>query len=105
PLARHAVDAQCLDLAADVDDAVVHRVTEAGAGVAADDLAAALHHEPGPRADAAHGQDQAALLVDPAAGSRPALDHQVAAAQGGAGQRAGVAGAHDDAGHHRLACT
>src|SRR5438309_1315356 len=45
PLARHAVDAERLDLARHVDRAVVHRVAQAGAGVAADDLATALHHE------------------------------------------------------------
>src|SRR6185295_8518042 len=38
PLARDAVDAQRLDLAADVDRPVVHRVPEAGADVAEDDL-------------------------------------------------------------------
>src|SRR5439155_24357027 len=40
PLAGDAVDPERLDLAADVDHAVVHRVAEAGADVAADDLPA-----------------------------------------------------------------
>src|ERR1700761_7804695 len=64
PLAFDAVDAQRLDLAADVDGAVIHRVAQAGARVAADDLAAALHHEPGHGPGAAQGDDGAALLVD-----------------------------------------
>src|ERR1700742_5071219 len=64
PLALDAVDAQRLDLAADVDRPVVHGVAQAGAGVAADDLAAALHHEPGHRPGAAQRDDRAALLVD-----------------------------------------
>src|SRR6478672_12108759 len=103
PLAGHAVDAERLHLAGHVDGAVVHGVAEAGAGVAADDLAAALHHEAGHRADAAHGEDGAALLVDAGARADAALDHQVAAAQGGAGQRAGVASDDNDAGDHVLA--
>src|SRR5436190_2008876 len=64
PLARHAVDAERLHLSGDVDRAVIHRVAQPGAGVAADDLAAALHHEAGHRSDAAHGQDRAALLIN-----------------------------------------
>src|SRR5512133_1765147 len=79
PLALDAVDAERLHLAGHVDGAVVHRVAQTGAGVAADDLAAALHHEAGHRAGAAHGQDQAALLVDAGAGAGAALDHKVAA--------------------------
>src|SRR5882757_5378409 len=39
-LARHGVDAQAVDLAADVDRAVVHRVAQVLAGVAED------HHAP-----------------------------------------------------------
>src|SRR5882757_180989 len=39
PLAGNAVDAESLDLAADIDDAVVHRIAQAGARIAADDLA------------------------------------------------------------------
>src|SRR5918998_1820949 len=45
PLAGHAVDAERLHLAADVDLAVVHGVAQPGADVPDDDLAAALHHE------------------------------------------------------------
>src|SRR3954454_13050850 len=74
PLAGHAVDAARLDLAGHVDDPVVHGIAQAGTGGAADDLAAALHHEAGHRADAAHGQDQATLLVDAGAGPGTALD-------------------------------
>ena len=99
----HAVDAERLHLAADVEDAVVHRVAQARADVAADDLAAALHHEAVHRAGAAEGEDRAALLVDAAAGADAALDHEVAAADGRAGQRAGVAVDHDHARHHVLA--
>src|SRR5204863_2480829 len=40
PLAGDAVDAERFHLAADVDDPVVHGVAQAGARVAADDLAA-----------------------------------------------------------------
>src|ERR1700744_72740 len=79
PLALDAVDAQRLDLAADVDGPVIHRVAQARARVAADDLAAALHHEPGHRAGAAERDDRAALLVDSGASANLALDHQVAA--------------------------
>src|SRR3954452_4031471 len=47
PLAGHAVDAERRDRACDVDRAVVHRVAEPVADVPAEDLAAALQHEPG----------------------------------------------------------
>src|ERR687885_25727 len=103
PLAGHAVDAERLDLAADVDRAVVHRVAEARADVAEDDLAAALHHEAGHRAGALADDDRAALLVDARAGADPAADDEVAAAHRRAGQRARVAVDVDDAGHHVLA--
>ncbi len=103
PLAGHAVDAERLDLAADVDRPVVHRVAEPGADVAADDLAAALHHEAGHRAGVAADDDRAALLVDARAGADAALHDEVAAADRRARQRAGVAVDHDDAGHHVLA--
>ena len=96
PLARDAVDAERLDLAADVDRPVVHRVAEARADVAAEDLAAALHHEAGHRAGVAEDDDGAALLVDPGARADPALDDEVAAADGGRGERAGVAVDDDD---------
>src|SRR6476661_565165 len=103
PLPRHAVDAERLDLAAHVDDAVIHRVAQAGARVLADYLASALHHEPGHRADRAERDDRPALLVDARPGASPALDHQIAAAHRGAGQRAGVAFDDDHARHHVLA--
>ena len=51
----------------------------------------------------AQDDDRAALLVDPGAGADATLDHEVAAAEGGAGERAGVAVDHDDPGHHVLA--
>src|SRR5262245_10556840 len=44
-LAGHGVDAEPLDLAADIDRAVIHRIAEVLAGIAQDDHAAALHHE------------------------------------------------------------
>src|SRR4051794_37460569 len=103
PLARDAVDAERLDLAGDVDDPVVHRVAQARASVAADDLAAALHHEAGVGADRSHRQDQPALLVDAGARAGAALDDEVAAADRSARERAGVAVDDDDAGHHVLA--
>src|ERR1700742_4529249 len=86
PLALHAIDAEGLDLPADVDGAVIHGVAQAGAGVAADDLAAALHHEACHRARTTQGDDGAALLVDAGAGAHLALDDQVTAADGGAGE-------------------
>src|SRR5207248_4150581 len=103
PLARHAVDAERLDLSADVDDPVVHGVAQPGADVAADHLPAALHHEPVHRAGAPERDDGAALLVDAAAGADPALHHDIAAAQRSTGQGAGVAVDDDDARHHVLA--
>src|SRR4051795_10701024 len=103
PLAGHAVDAERLDLAADVDGPVVHRVAQAGADVAEDDLAAALHHEPGHRAGAAADDDRPALLIDARAGADAAVDDEVAAADRGARERAGVAVDDDDARHHVLA--
>src|SRR3954464_6912173 len=102
PLALDAVDPERLDLAADVERAVVHGVAEAGADVAADDLAAALHHEPGHRAGAAEHDDRPALLVDAGARADLALDDQVPAAQRRAGERAGVGLDHHDARHHVL---
>src|SRR3954452_5230393 len=82
PLALDAVDAERAHLAADVQRAVVHRVAQAVTDVAADDLAAALHHEGGHRAGVAERQDRAALLVDAGARADVALDDQVAAADG-----------------------
>ena len=102
PLAFDAVDAQRGDLAADVDRAVVHRVAQTVAHVAADDLPAALHHEAGHRPGVAEHEDRAALLVDPRPRAHLALDDEVASAQRGAGERAGVALDDDDARHHVL---
>src|SRR3990172_9601013 len=103
PLPRDAVDAKRLDLAADVDRAVVHGVAEAGADVAEEDLPAALHHEARHRAGRAEHDDRAALLVDPGAGADAALDDEVAAAKRRSGERARVRLDDDDAGHHVLA--
>src|SRR6266516_2969469 len=97
-----AVDAERLDRAADIDGPVVHRVAEAGAGVAADDLAAALQHEAGQQAGVAADDDGAALLVDAGAGTDVAAHHQVAAAQGRARQGTGVLVDQHHAGHHVL---
>ena len=103
PLAGHAVDAERLDLAADVDRPVVHRVAEPGADVAEEDHPAALHHEAGHRAGAAEHDDRAALLVDAGARADLALDHEVAAADRGTRQRARVPVDDDDPRHHVLA--
>ena len=73
----HAVDPERLDLAGHVERAVVHGVAEAGAHVAADDLAAALHHEAGHGAGVAHHEDGAALLIDTGAGADLAFHHEV----------------------------
>src|SRR6266702_4204497 len=99
----HAVDAERLHLAPDVDRAVVHGVAETGADVAAEDLPAALHHEAGHHPRGAEHDDRAPLLVDPGPGSDLALDDEVAAPNRGPGQRTGVAVDHDDPGHHVLA--
>src|SRR5438105_2994291 len=88
PLAGHAVDPERLPLPADVDRAVVHRVAEARADVAAEDLPAPLHHEARHRAGVAEHDHGAAFLVDPGARADPALDHDVAAADRGRRQRA-----------------
>src|SRR5690348_754325 len=85
-LGLDAVDAQRGDLAADVDRAVVHGVAEPAAHVPADDLAAALQHEPCHHARIPADDDRAALPVDARARPDVAMDHQVAAAQCGAGQ-------------------
>src|SRR5919205_3133909 len=100
PLAGDAVDAQRLDLAGDVDRPVVHRVAEAGADVAEDDLATALHHEAGHRAGVAHDDDRAALLIDAGAGADLAFDHEVPTPKGGARQRPGIRFDDDYSRHH-----
>src|ERR671918_1806254 len=103
PFPRDAVDPERLHLPGDVDRPVVHGVAEAGADVAAEDLAAALHHEAGHRAGVTERDDRSALLVDAAPSPHAALDEHVAAAQGRPGERAGVAVDDDDPGHHVLA--
>src|ERR1700674_4767705 len=90
PLARHADEAERLDRAAHVDRAVVHRIAKVRPDVAADDLAAALQHEPGVLACVAADDDRAPLLVDARASPNPALDHEVAAPNRCSGERAGV---------------
>src|SRR6201997_5166675 len=103
PFTRDAVDAERAHLAGDVDRAVVHRVAEPRADVAAQDHSTALEHEAGHRPGPAEDDDRAALLVDPGARADLTLDDEVAAAHGGPGQRARVRVDHDDAGHHVLA--
>src|SRR3954447_5007835 len=103
PFAGHAVDAERPDLPSDVDRPVVHRVAEAVADVAAEDHAAALHHEARHRPGVAADDDRAALLVDPRTRADAALDEEVASAEGGARERAGVRVDDDDARHHVLA--
>src|SRR5450755_1988663 len=103
PFAGNAVDPKRLHGSRDVDRAVVHRVAEAGPDVAADDLAAALHHEAGHRPGGPEHDDRPPLLIDPGARADLALDDHVAAAQRGAQQRSGVAVDRHDAGHHVLA--
>ena len=102
PVARHAVDTERGHLAGHVDLAVVHRVAQIHAGVAADDLAASLHHEPGVDADIAEHDDRAAFLIDARARTHIAFHDEVAAADGGTGQRPGAALDGDDARHHVL---
>src|SRR5215470_14642611 len=102
-LGLDAVDAERGDLAGHVDGTGVHRVAEAGTDIAAVDLAAALHHEADVHAAAAADDDRAALLVDAGAGPDRAPDHEVPAAQGRAGEGAGVLLDHHHAGHHVLA--
>src|SRR6478735_9078311 len=103
PLSRNAVDSQRLDLPCDVDRPVVHRVAEPWSRVTADDLAAALHHEPGHRPDGATDDDRAALLVDASACPDATLDDEIAATHRSAGQGATVLVDDDHAGHHVLA--
>src|SRR4029079_17870101 len=76
---------------------------EAGGNVAAEDLAAALHHEAGHRTRIAHDDDRPALLVDPGARAHLPLDDEVAAAKRGPRQRARVPLDHDHSGHQSLA--
>src|SRR5215472_6399147 len=101
-LGLDAVDPERSDLPADVDRAVVHRVAKAAAHVAADNLPAALEHEPRHRARVTAHDDRAALLVDARARPDVAADHDVAAAQRRSGQRPGVLVDQDHAGHHVL---
>src|SRR5439155_27188483 len=91
------------DLAGDVDRAVVHRVAEPGADVAAENLPAALHHESRHRAGTPEHDDRAAFLVDPGARADHAPDEQVAAAHRSSCQRTRIRVDDDDAGHHVLA--
>src|SRR5260221_5944207 len=101
-LCLDAVHAERGDLPAHIDRAVVHRVAEPAAHVAADDLPAALEHEARHHARVAADDDGAALLIDARPGPDIAADHHVAAAQRGAGQRSGVLVDEDHAGHHVL---
>src|SRR5258708_30754424 len=101
-LCLDAVHAERGDLPAHIDRAVVHRVAEPAAHVAADDLPAALEHEARHHARVAADNDGAALLIDARPGPDIAADHHVAAPQRGAGQRAGVLVDEHHAGHHVL---
>jgi hypothetical protein len=86
-----------------VDRAVVHRVAEPCADVAAEDHPSALEHEAGHRAGPAEHDDRATLLIDAGASADLALDDQVTAAHRRPRERARVRVDHDDAGHHVLA--
>src|SRR6185295_7296757 len=77
PVALDAVDPERLHLAGHVERAVVHGVAEAGAHVAADDLATALHHEAGHRAGTPHDEDRAALLINAGAGADLSFHNEV----------------------------
>src|SRR3984957_11353399 len=87
---RYGIDAQPIDLPADIDRAVVHRVAEVLAGIAQDHHASALHHETAERAGPPADDDRAALHVDAHAGTHIAPADEVAAAQRGAESRSRV---------------
>src|SRR5262249_55972977 len=75
----HAVGAQTLDAALDVEPGLVKGVAEAGAGIAAHNEAAGLRHERAHMADRATDDDVDSLHGDAATGARVALDHEQAA--------------------------
>src|SRR5208283_1041318 len=89
-LGRYGIDAEPINLAADINRAVVHGVAQVLAGVAEDDHASTLHHEAAERARPAAHDDRASLHVDTDARADIALADEVAAAQGGAEGRARV---------------
>src|ERR1700730_12859352 len=60
----HRVDAERFDVAADIDDPVIHGIAEILAGVAEDHHASTLHHEAAKCAGPPAGNDGAALHVD-----------------------------------------
>ena len=101
-LAGYRIDAQPIDLAADVDRAVVHRIAQVLAGIAQDHHAPALHHEAAERAGAAADDDRAALHVDADARADIALADEIAAAHRGAESRARVLLDHHRPGEHVL---
>src|SRR4029077_13952774 len=73
------VHAEALRLAANIDRAVIHRVAEILAGVAADHHAPALHHKAGEDPGGGADDDGAALLVNPGARADIAPAHEIAA--------------------------
>src|SRR5262249_45592991 len=95
-------DAEARRLPADIDGAVIHRVAEILAGVAADHHAPSLHHEAGEGAGVAAHDDSAALHVDPGARADIALAHEIAASDRGAELRACVLFDEDGSAHHVL---
>src|SRR6476646_8416466 len=96
------VHAEALRLAANIDRAVIHRVAEILAGVAADHHAPALHHEAGEGAGVATGNNITALHVDAGARADITLADEVAAADSGTELRAGVLLDQDGSTHHVL---
>src|SRR5262249_52361015 len=89
-LALDGIDAEAVDLPADIDGAVIHGIAEVLAGVAEDDHAAALHHEAAEGAGASADDDRAALLIDADPRADIALADEIAAADRGPERGAGV---------------
>src|SRR5262245_9608504 len=98
----YRIDAEARGLAGDIDCAVIHGIAKILASIAADNHAAALHHEAGEGAGVAADNDGATFHVDAGARADIALAHEVAAADGRAELRAGVLLDEDGAAHHVL---
>jgi hypothetical protein len=101
-LGPNGVDAEACRLATDIDGAIIHRIAEILAGVAADHHAPALHHEAGEGPGVAADDDRAAFHVDARARADIALAHEVAAPDRRAELRAGVFLDQDGPAHHVL---
>src|SRR5215469_8608332 len=101
-LARHRIDAEALDFAADIDGAVIHGIAEILAGIPQYDHAAALHHEAAEGSRPAADDDGAALHVDAHAGTDIAHADEIAPAHGGAEGGARVLLDHHGPRHHVL---